>query len=84
MQNLTTVFSSGTNQILSFGHGPGLEPGKALIFGSSPGYRDRVRVRDRDRSWSRASLIRTCPTITHWNISTGTFSLSAIHKFDQN
>jgi hypothetical protein len=23
MQNLTTVFSSGTNQILSFGHGPG-------------------------------------------------------------
>jgi hypothetical protein len=39
MKNLTTVFSSGT----------GLESGKVLTFGSSPGYRDR------DRSWSRTS-----------------------------
>jgi hypothetical protein len=30
MQNLTTVFSSATNQILSFGPGPGPGPGPGL------------------------------------------------------
>jgi hypothetical protein len=46
MQNLTTVFSSGTNQILSFGHGPG----KILILVPVRSRWNLILIRSRSRT----------------------------------